>query len=212
MRLIESIREMRHWSEQCRLEGNRIALVPTMGFLHQAHLELVREGKRRGYPLVVSVFVNPTQFGPEEDYSAYPRDLDRDRKLLEEEGVDVLFAPSREAVYPTGYQTFVEVDKLGQFLCGAGRPGHFRGVATVVAKLLNIVRPHTAVFGLKDYQQLLIVRQLVRDLNFDVEVVAHPVVREGDGLAMSSRNQYLSGDGRKAARCLSRALQKAQGN
>ncbi len=210
MVLIRQIQEMRNRSEAKRREGRRIVLVPTMGFLHEGHLSLVREGRKRGDDLVVSVFVNPTQFTPHEDYAGYPRDLERDQKLLEREGVEVLFHPSEEGTYPKGYQTRVVVDQLDSFLCGAFRPGHFVGVATVVAKLFNIVRPHVAIFGAKDYQQLQILRRMAEDLNFDVEIVGHPIVREKDGLAMSSRNAYLNGDERQAALSLSRSLRKAE--
>lgn len=210
MRIIENITEMQSWSEQSRLQGDRIVLVPTMGALHEAHLQLIREGRKRGDRLVFSIFVNPIQFSPNEDFTAYTRDLDGDLMLLEGEGVHVLFCPRTEAVYPSGFQTQVEVRELGRFLCGASRPGHFQGVATVVAKLFNMVRPQVAVFGLKDYQQYLIVRRLVEDLNFEIEIVGCPIVREADGLAMSSRNRYLNREEKKAALCLSRALRKAQ--
>jgi pantoate--beta-alanine ligase len=210
MRTIEQIREMQRWSEAERRAGKRIALVPTMGFLHDGHLRLVREGKERGDRLVVSLFVNPIQFGPQEDYRVYPRDFERDRALLEEERVDILFRPAPEEMYPAGYRTHVEVEGLSQRLCGAFRPGHFRGVATVVAKLLNIVRPHVAIFGAKDYQQLQVIRRLAEDLNFDVEIVGHPTARDKDGLAMSSRNAYLSQEERKAALSLHRSLSKAE--
>jgi len=210
MRGIKSIREMRDWSEEQRLQKKRIALVPTMGFLHEGHLALVCDGRRRGDLLVVSIFVNPTQFAPNEDFNTYPQDFARDRKILAGEDVDILFHPSQSEMYPAGYQTNVEVDQLSQFLCGAERPGHFRGVATVLVKLFNIVRPHVAVFGKKDYQQFLVVRRLVEDLNFDVEVVGFPTVREDDGLAISSRNHYLSEQERTAALCLRRALGRAE--
>jgi pantoate--beta-alanine ligase len=210
MHVIESIADMRRWGEQQRRERQRIVLVPTMGFLHEGHLSLVRSARLRGDVVVVSIFVNPAQFGPGEDLASYPRDFERDRRLLEMENVDVLFHPSVEQVYPAGAQTFVEVEKLSLPLCGAVRPGHFRGVATVVAKLFNIVQPHTAIFGEKDYQQLQVIRRMVRDLNFDVEIVGHPIVREPDGLAMSSRNAYLNAGERQAALCLSRALCKAE--
>ena len=209
MRIIEHIREMQRWSEIQRQRGERIVFVPTMGFLHDAHLSLVRDGKKRGDRVVVSIFVNPAQFSPNEDFAAYPRDFERDRGLLEREHADILFHPSVREIYPEGYQTHVDVDKLGVFLCGAHRPGHFQGVATVVAKLFNIVRPHVAIFGEKDYQQLQLVRRLTRDLNFDIEIVGHPIVREADGLAMSSRNIYLSPEERQAALCLSRSLSRA---
>ena len=201
---------MREWSEAERRAGRRIAFVPTMGFLHRGHLCLVRDAKARGDRLVVSIFVNPTQFGPGEDFSGYPRDFERDCALLESEGVDALFHPSVEEMYPRGGQTRVDVEPLSLSLCGASRPGHFRGVATVVTKLFNIVLPHLAVFGEKDYQQLQVIRRLVRDLSLGVEIVGHPIVREADGLAMSSRNAYLSEAERLAAVCLSRALCKAE--
>ena len=210
MRIIEHIREMQGWSETERCAGKRIVLVPTMGFLHEGHLSLVREGKKRGDLLVVSLFVNPKQFAPGEDYKNYPRDLERDRKLLERQSVDVLLHPSVEEVYAEGHKTHVEVERLDQFLCGAFRPGHFRGVVTVVAKLFNIVRPHVAIFGLKDYQQFQMIRRMGADLNFDIDIVGHPIVRETDGLAMSSRNTYLSGSEREAALCLYRSLRKAE--
>lgn len=209
MQIIELISEMQQWSEAERRDGRRIAFVPTMGFLHEGHLSLVRDGKKQGDRLVVSIFVNPAQFSPNEDFGAYPRDFDRDRLLLEKEDVHILFHPSTRQIYPEGYQSHVNVDNLSALLCGAHRPGHFQGVATVVAKLFNIVRPHVAIFGEKDYQQLQLIRRLVRDLNFDIEVVGHPIVREADGLAMSSRNFYLTLQERQAALCLSRALRRA---
>jgi pantoate--beta-alanine ligase len=208
--VIESIADMRQWSDRQRRGRQRIVLVPTMGFLHEGHLSLVRSARLRGDVVVVSIFVNPTQFGPGEDFAAYPRDFERDRRMLEMENVDILFHPFADAIYPAGAQTFVEVEKLSLPLCGAARPSHFRGVATVVAKLLNIVRPHAAIFGEKDYQQLQVIRRMVRDLSMDVEIVGHPIVREPDGLAMSSRNAYLNGAERQAALCLSRALCKAE--
>jgi pantoate--beta-alanine ligase len=209
MQIIEQIAAMREWSESARRHAHRIVLVPTMGFLHEGHLCLVRDAKTRGDRVVVSIFVNPKQFGPNEDFAAYPRDLERDARLLEKEGVDILFHPSVEAMYPTDAQTHVEVEKLSLPLCGATRPGHFRGVATVVAKLFNIIRPHAAVFGEKDYQQLQLIRHMVRDLSMDVEIIGHPIVREADGVALSSRNAYLTREERQAAVCLSRALCKA---
>lgn len=210
MRIIEKIAEMRQWSEAERRAGRRIAFVPTMGFLHSGHLCLVRDARARGERLVVSIFVNPRQFGPGEDFAGYPRDFIRDRELLENESVDVLFHPSVEEMYPSGAQTHVEVERLSLPLCGALRPGHFRGVATVVTKLFNIVLPHVAVFGEKDYQQLQVIRRLARDLSLGLEIIGHPIVREADGLAMSSRNAYLTGAERAAAVCLSRALCKAE--
>jgi pantoate--beta-alanine ligase len=177
-----------------------------MGSLHDGHLCLVRDARTRGDRVVVSIFVNPMQFGPSEDFAKYPRDLQRDRALLESLGVDVLFHPTVAEIYPDGYQTHIEVENLSLPLCGMVRPGHFRGVATVVAKLFNIVQPHVAIFGEKDFQQLQIVRRLVRDLSMDIDIVGHPIVREADGLAMSSRNAYLTPAERRAAVCLSRAL------
>ena len=201
---------MMAWSQAERQQGQRIALVPTMGALHEGHLSLVREAKNRGNRVVVSIFVNPTQFAPGEDFAAYPRNFDRDRRLLEAEGIDVVFHPAAEDIYPPGDQTQVEVKELSRFLCGGQRPGHFRGVATVVTKLFNVVRPHVAIFGEKDYQQLQIIRRLVRDLLLAIEIVGHPIVRQSDGVAMSSRNTYLDVEERKAARCLSRSLRKAE--
>jgi pantoate--beta-alanine ligase len=210
MQIIECVREMKSWSESQRHQGRRVVLVPTMGFLHQGHLSLVRDGRKRGDKVVVSIFVNPAQFAPEEDFAAYPRDFERDRKLLEGEGVDVLFHPPVEAIYPEGYQTRIEVENLSRLLCGAFRPGHFRGVATAVTKFFNIVSPHAAVFGCKDYQQLQVIRRLVADLNYDIEIIGHPTVREPDGLAISSRNVYLDPNERRAALCLSRSLRLAE--
>jgi pantoate--beta-alanine ligase len=170
----------------------------------------VRDAKKRADLLIVSIFVNPAQFAAQEDLSAYPRELARDRQMLEDVGADVLFLPSVEEMYPLGYQTFVEVENLSVPLCGAFRPGHFRGVATVVAKLFNIVQPHVAVFGCKDYQQLQIIRRMVQDMNLRVEIVGHPIVREPDGLAMSSRNAYLTSAERRAALCLWHSLRAAE--
>ena len=210
MQIIERILEMQRWSETERRQGRRIALVPTMGFLHEGHLSLVRDGKMRGDRVVVSLFVNPAQFAPQEDFASYPRDFARDRELLNDIGIDVLFHPAVEEIYPEGFETRIEIGELSKPLCGAVRPGHFSGVATVVAKLFNIVRPHVAIFGCKDHQQLQIIRRLAQDLNFDVEVIGHPTVREADGLAMSSRNAYLDSEERKAAVCLYRSLRHAE--
>jgi pantoate--beta-alanine ligase len=208
--IIERIEEMRSWSDAQRRRGRTIAFIPTMGFLHEGHLALVREGKKRGDRLAVSIFVNPAQFAAHEDLSAYPRDFERDRGLLEKEAVDVVFHPSVAEMYPEGFQTRVQVEELSARLCGAFRPGHFQGVATVVAKLFHIVQPDTAIFGCKDYQQLQVIRRMVRDMSLAVEIVGHPTVREPDGLAMSSRNAYLSQAERQAALCLSRSLRQAE--
>ncbi|HHH81229.1 MAG TPA: pantoate--beta-alanine ligase [candidate division Zixibacteria bacterium] len=200
MRVIRSIQEMYKLSESVRKEGKIIGFVPTMGYLHEGHLSLIRTARKRCDLLVVSIFVNPTQFGPNEDLNSYPRDFERDSKLCEKEGVDVIFAPSAEEMYPDGYSTWVEVKgPVTEVLCGAFRPGHFRGVTTVVAKLFNIVQPHFAVFGQKDAQQLVVIKKMTRELNFPVEIVAAPTVREKDGLAMSSRNEYLNENERKVA-------------
>jgi pantoate--beta-alanine ligase len=201
---------MQRWSDAERRQGRRIAFVPTMGFLHEGHLCLVRAGKKHGDRLVVSIFVNPAQFAPREDFSAYPRDFSRDRELLEQAGVDVLFHPSVAEMYPEGHQTHVQVENLSAPLCGAFRLGHFQGVATVVAKLFNIVQPHVAIFGCKDFQQLQVIRRMTRDMSFRVEIVGHPTVREPDGLAMSSRNVYLNAAEHQAALCLSRSLRAAE--
>jgi pantoate--beta-alanine ligase len=210
MQIIERISEMQRWSEAERRQGRRIALVPTMGALHEGHLRLVHDGKMRGDQVVVSLFVNPAQFAPHEDFAGYPRDFERDRRLLDAEGVDVLFHPAVQEMYPEGFDTGIEIRELSAPLCGAVRPGHFRGVATVVAKLFNIVRPHVAIFGCKDYQQLQVIRRLARDFNFDIEIIGHPTVREVDGLALSSRNAYLNSEERKAALCLYRSLRHAE--
>ena len=197
-------------SDRMRRQFKTIVFVPTMGFLHEGHLSLVREGKKRGDDLVVSIFVNPSQFAPGEDFESYPRDLDRDLEILEEEGVDAVFNPDVKEIYGEEFQTYVELEKLPNHLCGISRPIFFKGVATVVAKLFNIVKPHVTIFGQKDYQQLVIIRQMARDLGFDIEVVGAPTVREPDGLAMSSRNTYLSPEQRNSALSLYNSLQKAQ--
>jgi len=210
MDIITGIKEMQDFSRRARGEGKIIAFVPTMGYLHQGHVSLMEEGKRRGDVLVMSIFVNPTQFGAGEDYERYPRDLERDQRLAQGAGVDVLFAPTVAEMYPQGYQSYLDVEEVTRHLCGLSRPTHFRGVTTVVCKLFNIVKPHLAIFGEKDFQQLVTIRRMVVDLNLEVEIVGMPTYREEDGLAMSSRNQYLSPDERKAALCLSRSLRKAQ--
>ncbi len=198
------------WAESIRRSGRRLALVPTMGYLHEGHLSLMREGGRRADVVASSIFVNPTQFGPNEDLARYPRDWEGDLAKCASAGVEAVFAPMPAEVYPQGYQTYVEVEQVSQGLCGARRPGHFRGVATVVTKLLCLFRPHVALFGEKDYQQLQVIRALERDLHLGVEIVGMPTLREADGLAMSSRNAYLSPEERQRALSLSRGLAAAQ--
>jgi pantoate--beta-alanine ligase len=210
MEIIKTIKEMKEFSSQARGAGKTIALVPTMGFFHEGHFSLMREGRRRGNLLIVSLFVNPTQFGPNEDFKNYPRDFDRDRGMAEEVGTDILFAPEAGEMYPLDAQTIVRVEKVTQNLCGRSRPTHFQGVTTVVLMLFEIVMPHVAIFGEKDYQQVVTVQQMVRDLHMSVEVVGMPTVREADGLAMSSRNTYLLPEEREAALSLYRSLQKAK--
>ncbi len=206
MKVIRKIKTMQKISEELRKKEKEIAFVPTMGYLHEGHLSLVRIAKRFGDIVIVSIFVNPTQFGPSEDYRSYPRDEKRDLSVLRKEKVDFVFIPSVEEMYPENYQTYVEVTELSKYLCGRSRPGHFRGVCTVVTKLFNIVKPHYAVFGEKDYQQLKIIERLTKDLNMDIKIIPGPTVREKDGLAMSSRNTYLTEEERKSALSLSKAL------
>src|SRR3954463_12678461 len=189
--ILKTPAEMRARANGWRAEGRRIAFVPTMGYLHAGHVSLLEEGRKRGDIVVLSIFVNPTQFGPKEDLSRYPRDLDGDLAKAAGAGVDVTFVPEPAAMYPEGYQTYVEVRQLQEGLCGASRPGHFIGVATVVLKLFNIVQPDIAIFGEKDFQQLQVLKRMARDLDLTVEVVGLPLIREPDGLAMSSRNAYL---------------------
>jgi pantoate--beta-alanine ligase len=210
MRIVSEIEEMREITSQARREGKRVVLVPTMGYLHEGHVALLKRGRELGDLLVMSIFVNPIQFGPSEDFATYPSDIEGDMKEAERAGVDVVFKPDQEAFYPEGFQTFVEVRRLQKNLCGLFRPGHFVGVATVVLKLFNIVLPNVAVFGEKDYQQLAVVRQMVSDLHLDVEVVGHPIVREPDGLAMSSRNSYLTSDERESALSIHQALRRGR--
>jgi pantoate--beta-alanine ligase len=210
-RVIATPVEMAAFADEARGRGQRIAFVPTMGYLHAGHVSLLEEGRRRGDQLVLSIFVNPTQFGPREDLDRYPRDLDGDLAKAAGAGTDVAYVPGSAAdVYPPGYQTFVEVREASKGLDGEARPGHFTGVATVVCKLFNVVRPHVALFGEKDYQQLAVIRRMVADLDMAIEIVGMPIVREPDGLAMSSRNVYLAPPERARARSLSRALSAAR--
>lgn len=206
MKTLKSPEKFQREMERLRRRGKTIGFVPTMGALHEGHLSLVRRARQENGIVVVSLFVNPLQFGPRGDFKRYPRNFPRDRRLLCREGVDYLFVPDASSLYPAGFQTFVEVTKLSRGLCGKFRPGHFRGVATVVAKLFNVVRPDRAYFGAKDYQQAVLVRRLAEDLNFGIEVKILPTVRDRQGLAMSSRNAYLSDAGRQRALAIPRSL------
>lgn len=197
MEIITTVKEMQELALAARSQGQTIGFVPTMGFLHQGHLSLMDAGRQRCDLLVLSIFVNPTQFGQGEDFDSYPRDLTRDAELAQSAGVDLIFAPTADQMYPHGYATTIHIDGLTDNLCGASRPGHFDGVTTVVSKLFNIVQPHQAFFGMKDFQQLAVIQQLVRDLNMAVQVVGMPIVRESDGLAMSSRNTNLTAEQRQ---------------
>lgn len=210
MKIITTISEMHNHSDRLRDQGDRIGLVPTMGFLHEGHLSLMRRAREENHALVVSIFVNPTQFGPDEDYDSYPRDLEKDASLCREMGCDVLFTPAADEMYPEGNVTTVSIAGLTETLCGASRPGHFEGVTTVVSKLFNIVCPHRAYFGLKDYQQYRVISRMVQDLNMNIHIIGLPTVREEDGLAMSSRNAYLYDDERSGALSLSRSMDTAR--
>ncbi|MGB9081466.1 MAG: pantoate--beta-alanine ligase [Desulfuromonadaceae bacterium] len=210
MKIINSIVHMQALAIAPEREGRRIAFVPTMGYLHEGHASLLREGRKRGDVLVLSIFVNPIQFGQNEDLDSYPRNMDRDCQIADACGVDIVFIPTAAEMYPDGFQTGVTVRDISLPLCGASRPGHFDGVATVVTKLFNIVRPDVALFGRKDFQQLAVIRRMTADLNMPVEIVGMPIVREADGLAMSSRNAYLSLAERQSALCLSRAVKRAR--
>ncbi|MBW1846775.1 MAG: pantoate--beta-alanine ligase [Deltaproteobacteria bacterium] len=210
MHTIATTNEMQAYANRLISRKKSIAFVPTMGFLHEGHLSLMREGRKRGDVLVVSIFVNPTQFGEGEDFDSYPKDLERDLELARKENVDVVFTPDKVSLYENGFQTYVNLEKLPKHLCGISRPIFFQGVATVVTKLFNIVKPSVAIFGQKDYQQLAVIKRMVRDLNFDIEIVGAPTVREPDGLAMSSRNNYLKPEERLAALSLFESLSKAQ--
>ncbi len=210
MRVISTTAEMREVTRALRRQGKTIAFVPTMGFLHEGHASLLRIARKRGDVLVLSIFVNPSQFGPNEDLDRYPRNLDGDLAIARRENVDLVFTPVPKEIYGPGYQTWIDVTEVSKHLCGASRPGHFRGVATVVAKLLNICHADVAVFGEKDFQQLAVIRRMVEDLDMDVEIVGGALVREADGLAMSSRNVNLTPDHRRRALVLKRALDRAE--
>jgi len=210
MKVIKTIPQMRSWVQQQRKKNGNIGLVPTMGFLHEGHLSLIRAAKKQAQKIVVSIYVNPTQFAPGEDLDAYPRDFKRDEQLCAAEGVDVVFYPSDRDMYLPQHKTFVITEELASRLCGRSRPTHFRGVTTIVAKLFNIVQPQVAVFGQKDAQQAIIIRRMVEDLNFPLEIITAPIIREADGLAMSSRNKYLSKKERHEAAFLNKSLQLAK--
>ena len=210
MKIINSPSEVQSYCRSVRADGKTIGLVPTMGFLHEGHLNLMRRARAENDLLVISIFVNPTQFGPNEDYEAYPRDLQSDSEMAAEVGVDVIFAPTARDMYSERHATFVNVEGITEKMCGASRPEHFRGVTTVVTKLFNLVHPHKAYFGQKDAQQAAVIKRMVADINFDIEIIVMPTVREEDGIAMSSRNKYLSAEERKAALVLNQSLRMAE--
>jgi len=210
MEIIKKIELMQKLSDKWRRNGHIISCVPTMGFLHQGHIELLRLGRDKGDRLIMTIFVNPTQFGPHEDFEKYPRDTEGDLNKARSAGVDAVFMPTVEEMYPDGFQSTVTVNTITQYLCGKFRPGHFAGVTIVVAKLFNITKPHLAIFGEKDYQQLAVIKQMVRDLNMDIDIIGLPTVRERDGLAMSSRNKYLSPEERLSALSLKKGLDLAK--
>ncbi|EOD00444.1 pantoate--beta-alanine ligase [Caldisalinibacter kiritimatiensis] len=211
MKIINSMLNIRNEIKIFKMQGKSIGLVPTMGYLHEGHLSLMRKAREENDIVVISIFVNPTQFGEDEDLDTYPRDLERDSKLAKEVGVDIVFTPSVEEMYPKGYTTYVEVEgEITNKLCGKSRVGHFKGVTTIVSKLFNIVTPDRAYFGQKDAQQVAVIQKMVRDLNFDIEIIPCPIVREDDGLALSSRNTYLSSSERNDAKVISQSLFKAE--
>jgi len=210
MIIFENILDMQNFAESSRKKGKRIGLVPTMGYLHEGHLSLIRNMRKNCDVLVVSIFVNPAQFGISEDLNKYPRDFERDQELCRKEDVDVVFYPEASTMYPEDYDTYITVEKLSTIMCGISRPTHFRGVTTVVAKLFNIIKPQIAIFGEKDYQQAVIIKKMVRDLNFNLVIETVPIIRESDGLALSSRNKYLNEADRKNALVLYQSLQHAK--
>lgn len=210
MKVVTSIPELQRLANEARLTGKRVGVVPTMGFLHDGHLSLIRIARQHSDVVITTIFVNPAQFAPNEDFEAYPRDLVRDEKLAEKAGTDLLFVPGVREMYPEGYLTYVDVENITKVLEGKSRPTHFRGVTTVVAKLLNIAKPRVAVFGQKDAQQVAVIRQMVKDLNFDVDIIVGPIIRESDGLALSSRNVYLSPEQRSDALVLSQSLRAGE--
>jgi len=210
MKIYKKIDEIKEESRKLKATGKFIGFVPTMGFFHEGHLSLVRESVKKTDCTVVSIFVNPTQFGPREDFKSYPRNLEKDLETLEKEGINYVFVPDNKEIYPEGYRTYVEVHDLQDKLCGESRPGHFRGVCTVVLKFFNIIKPDVSFFGQKDAQQAIILKKMVRDLNLDIKIEILPIVRDKDGMALSSRNYYLDNDGRKAALCLFKSLKSAR--
>jgi pantoate--beta-alanine ligase len=210
MKIIKDIIQMQQVSNRLRAEGKAIGFVPTMGYLHEGHLSLMRLVRPKCQVLVVSIFVNPAQFGPNEDLDQYPRDFKRDENLCKMENVDIIFYPDTESMYPKLYYTFVNVNQLSEIMCGLSRPNHFRGVTTIVSKLFNIVKPNMAAFGQKDYQQLTIIKRMVKDLNYDIQILTGPTVRESDGLALSSRNKYLDDREREKALALYQSLLLAE--
>ncbi len=211
MRTISNIKQMQAWSSRMRRQGKTIGFVPTMGYLHEGHLSLMRKAGAENDYLVISIFVNPAQFGPEEDFKRYPRDFARDKRLSKSCGVDIIFYPGAEDIFSQGHKSYVDVEDLSKVLCGASRPGHFRGVTTVVLKLFNIVQPNVAYFGQKDVQQAITIKRMVEDLNLPLKINTQPTVREKDGLALSSRNAYLNKQQRKDAKILYKSLQTAVG-
>jgi len=210
METIAKIEQLRRNLKKIKKEGKRIGFVPTMGYLHEGHLSLIKQARKETDLVAISIFVNPTQFGPKEDYGSYPRDLNRDKRLAKKAGVDITFAPTVSEIYPPGFSTYVEVEGLSRILCGASREGHFRGVTTIVIKLFNIVQPDIAYFGQKDFQQAVIIKKMVKDLDMGLKIKVLPTVRERDGLAMSSRNTYLSPQERIDAAVLYQSLQQAR--
>lgn len=210
MKIIETIKKMQEFSREVRGKGKSVALVPTMGFLHEGHLSLVDEAQKRADIVVVSIFINPTQFAPNEDLDIYPRDMEKDCRLCESRNVDVIFAPSVDEIYCPDSSTWVNEEQLSRGLCGKSRPTHFRGVTTIVAKLFNTTLPDIAIFGQKDFQQAAIIKRMIRDLNFPIDIITCPIVREEDGLAMSSRNKFLSPEERKNALSISQSLSDAE--
>ncbi|MDF2545277.1 MAG: pantoate--beta-alanine ligase [Anaerosolibacter sp.] len=211
MKIVETVKQIREEVARARQEGKKVGFVPTMGYLHEGHASLIQRAKAENEFVVVSIFVNPTQFGVGEDFETYPRDLERDSEIAEQAGANIIFHPTVGEMYPLGYRTYVDVEGITSKLCGASRPGHFRGVTTIVSKLFHMVKADRAYFGQKDAQQVAVIQQMVRDLNMDIEIVPCPIVREADGLAMSSRNTYLNPSERQAALILSKSLFEAQG-